>query len=325
MTTKAGYEDLKKAIDERLKKLGIKEAAFLSIGGQGGVTGMEVLSTALVNQGNHIYVAASILGGRRMAPNVHTLRIADTPEIPSGERPFMLSELMVMHETLYSSTFELVRKVLSVMKSGVLMVCTSKDPHDVEFPFDFEGTIATADVASIFLDAVGIQPPPIGVAALGLYAKATGTVRFDLVREAATERLGRLRPEVREANLRALERVYEATRIWEGAKLSGKQSREEYEKYLSPQARRAYVLTGAAGEGAVSLWRESLPVCDQRKCTCVECIVAYCCPEGVIKWKDEVYTIDYNFCKGCGVCANECPRGAITMKPEKEVLASLAS
>ena len=29
------------------------------------------------------------------------------------------------------------------------------------------------------------------------------------------------------------------------------------------------------------------------------------------------YAIDYDFCKGCGICAAECPCGAIEMVPEE--------
>jgi 2-oxoisovalerate ferredoxin oxidoreductase delta subunit len=44
------------------------------------------------------------------------------------------------------------------------------------------------------------------------------------------------------------------------------------------------------------------------------------CPDGAIRWKPEKGDIefDYSFCKGCGICANECPTKAITMKLEKE-------
>jgi Pyruvate/2-oxoacid:ferredoxin oxidoreductase delta subunit len=28
--------------------------------------------------------------------------------------------------------------------------------------------------------------------------------------------------------------------------------------------------------------------------------------------------VDYDYCKGCGVCANECPKKAIAMVPEVE-------
>jgi ferredoxin len=31
----------------------------------------------------------------------------------------------------------------------------------------------------------------------------------------------------------------------------------------------------------------------------------------------ERYAIDYDFCKGCGICAAECPCGAIAMVPEQ--------
>jgi pyruvate ferredoxin oxidoreductase delta subunit len=37
------------------------------------------------------------------------------------------------------------------------------------------------------------------------------------------------------------------------------------------------------------------------------------CPEGAI---DQNLPIDLNFCKGCGICANECPKKAIGMARE---------
>jgi pyruvate ferredoxin oxidoreductase delta subunit len=42
------------------------------------------------------------------------------------------------------------------------------------------------------------------------------------------------------------------------------------------------------------------------------------CPDGAIHWKPEKADIehDYNYCKGCGICANECPVKAIEMKLE---------
>ena len=41
------------------------------------------------------------------------------------------------------------------------------------------------------------------------------------------------------------------------------------------------------------------------------------CPEGCIKMNDQGYfEADLYHCKGCGICARECPVWVITMKEE---------
>jgi 2-oxoacid:acceptor oxidoreductase gamma subunit (pyruvate/2-ketoisovalerate family)/2-oxoacid:acceptor oxidoreductase delta subunit (pyruvate/2-ketoisovalerate family) len=48
------------------------------------------------------------------------------------------------------------------------------------------------------------------------------------------------------------------------------------------------------------------------QCTeCDTCLVY--CPEGIVRRKTGGYDIDYTFCKGCGICATECPRKALEM------------
>jgi pyruvate ferredoxin oxidoreductase delta subunit len=44
------------------------------------------------------------------------------------------------------------------------------------------------------------------------------------------------------------------------------------------------------------------------------------CPEGVIKKNSEgFFEVNFIFCKGCGVCAKECPSKSIEMVRESDV------
>jgi 2-oxoacid:acceptor oxidoreductase delta subunit (pyruvate/2-ketoisovalerate family) len=63
---------------------------------------------------------------------------------------------------------------------------------------------------------------------------------------------------------------------------------------------------------------------EARRClscgSCFECDNCYgLCPDNaVVKLgPGERYEIDYDYCKGCGICAQECPCGAIAMVPEE--------
>ncbi|MDO8914498.1 MAG: 4Fe-4S binding protein [Coriobacteriia bacterium] len=75
--------------------------------------------------------------------------------------------------------------------------------------------------------------------------------------------------------------------------------------------------------GLTGDWRNSRPVMDAAKClaaksgkvTCQLCW-AYC-PDACIT-QGAGPAIDLTYCKGCGICAEECPAGAIAMVPEAE-------
>jgi len=78
----------------------------------------------------------------------------------------------------------------------------------------------------------------------------------------------------------------------------------------------SYPKKGAMGR--TGNWRIYRPVFDKDKCVkCLRCWIF--CPEAAIKRnKDDTISIDYEYCKGCGVCANECKVKALVMKREGE-------
>ena len=64
-------------------------------------------------------------------------------------------------------------------------------------------------------------------------------------------------------------------------------------------------------------FRTEKPVINTEKC--VNCMMCYIvCPEGTIYKDNDKMAVDYDYCKGCGICAHECRPHAIDMVPEGE-------
>ena len=63
-------------------------------------------------------------------------------------------------------------------------------------------------------------------------------------------------------------------------------------------------------------WRSKRPVVDHDKCiNCLTCWIF--CPDDSIIVKDgKMEGFRYSHCKGCGICATQCPKDAIQMIPE---------
>jgi NADPH-dependent glutamate synthase beta subunit-like oxidoreductase len=78
----------------------------------------------------------------------------------------------------------------------------------------------------------------------------------------------------------------------------------------------------AFGE-VTSTFTEGIALEEAERCfscgTCNECENCYIfCPDASILKTKEVlsHQVDYDFCKGCGICFSECPRGVISLKEE---------
>ena len=80
---------------------------------------------------------------------------------------------------------------------------------------------------------------------------------------------------------------------------------------------------GPGDGGNTGSWRVVRPVIDTTKCipaktgkkACFNCWIY--CPDGVVT-KTVPPTINLDYCKGCGICAEECPVDAIAMEREAE-------
>ena len=65
-------------------------------------------------------------------------------------------------------------------------------------------------------------------------------------------------------------------------------------------------------------WRSFRPEIDREGC--IKCYFCYVfCPEGAVQIREDGFTeINYDYCKGCGICAKEC-KGKVIKMVEEEV------
>jgi 2-oxoacid:acceptor oxidoreductase delta subunit (pyruvate/2-ketoisovalerate family) len=99
--------------------------------------------------------------------------------------------------------------------------------------------------------------------------------------------------------------------------------------YFEPSARRRESKSPAKKrikgfEEVTSSFTESVALEEGERCfscgTCNECENCYVfCPDASVIKKEEIlsHQVDYDFCKGCGICFSECPRGAISLREEE--------
>jgi pyruvate ferredoxin oxidoreductase delta subunit len=97
---------------------------------------------------------------------------------------------------------------------------------------------------------------------------------------------------------------------------------EQFEKQVAQTilASTQQCVTGEAGK--TGSWRTLRPNLIPEKCIVVKTGKPTChlcwlyCPESTVS-RSNPPKFNYEYCKGCGICAHECPHHAIEMIPEK--------
>jgi pyruvate ferredoxin oxidoreductase gamma subunit len=184
-------------------------------------------------------------------------------------------------------------------KGGLVIVNHPGSAKDTGLAGDFK--VATVDATKIALDVIG--RPITNTAILGAFAKATGLVTVNsLAKSLNTELSERLIPK----NIEAMKKAYEATHAPVDA--SGFKKAE-----ISKKASNQQLISYSRN---VSDWRVTRPVVDKSKCVgCKRCWVY--CPETAIEMQENKAEINYDYCKGCGICSEECLVGAVKMEKEE--------
>ncbi len=267
------------------------EIRFHGRGGQGAVTASRIIAIAAYEEGKYSQAIPMYGTERRGAPLTAFVRIDDV----------RVRERELVHNPEISIVLDpLIAKQQSVVDNltpgGLVLLNTADEPKDVQLGGDFK--VATVDATTIALETLG--RPITNTAILGAFAKVTGLIKVESIEKAIMKNFpGRLG----EMNVAAVKRSYDEVKGPVQATVTE-----------APEEKADIHVGGYGVLKDVSSWRVFTPEIDMDKCIgCKSCWIF--CPETAINWDEETKkpSIRYPACKGCGVCANECPVDAIEM------------
>lgn len=284
-------------------------------GGQGTVMAAEMLANAFVLEEKYASVFPSFGIERRGSVVAAFARFSDS-EIREKTRVYEPEYLMVLEPSLLSKE-EIYKGFLN---NGTIVTC-GKDVDKILEMGAKPSRVGLVDGIKIALEETGTNIT--NVIMLGAFAKATGLVKLESVRNAVEHTFsGRLL----EKNLVALQRGYDETEVSTYEKKEGtvqEKSLFEIQKTscTAPPETPYEAAWSCCDDRYTTIntgeWRFEMPVLDRDACRqCGWCEVY--CPVGCIKKNEAGYYVpDLKYCKGCGICANECPANAIKMVIEE--------
>ncbi|MCW3978294.1 MAG: 2-oxoacid:acceptor oxidoreductase family protein [Candidatus Bathyarchaeota archaeon] len=270
------------------------EIRFHGRGGQGAVTGVRILASAMHIDGKYTQAIPQYGTERRGAPVVAFCRVADQR---IKERDLVHEpDMVVILDPLLGRTVD----VTAGLKEGGLAL--------INFPGNYKEAglaggfrVATVDATKIALDT--LKRPITNTAILGAFARVTGLVKLESLEEAVR---GEFPSRIVDSNIDAMHMAFEqVSEPMDASDLpKAEYARKESLKPLISYSRD------------VADWRVFRPVIDGDACVgCKRCWVY--CPETAISMVEEKAEVNYFYCKGCGICSEECPVDAIKMELEE--------
>lgn len=291
------------------------EVRFHGRGGQGAVMAAQALASAAFEEGNYA-VAFPYFGAERRGAPVLAFTRVDEKKIYSKTQIYNPDFIVVLDDKLTG----IIDVADGLKEDGMAIINYAGNPEEIKLSKPMK--CATVDATTVALDVLG--QPITNTAILGAFAKATGLVSIDSIEKGILDIFGnRIGMRLAEKNAKAARAAYEVTHVGQcqgGAQYEAvtKWLPDYKELPLGLATRKTETEAGLVGPGSfvenkTGSWRTFTPVYDREKCIMCRLCWFYC-PDGCIKDMDDHMEWDMDYCKGCGICANECPKDAIKME-----------
>lgn len=291
-------------------------------GGQGIKTAGRVLGTALFLEGFEVQDAPRYGAERRGAPIFAFVRAARGPILERGaiQRPDLV---LVADDTVVVVP---AAGVLAGITARTVMVLCSEQPEDVwRARLAPKGPLHVLPLPLEDRGATSLRH--VGMACAGAAARLLGVVSLASLRKAIETELAGVGRAAIDSSLAAAERSFAALSEHAGAVAPGEPiaasgyERPAFVELLGePVLEATAVVHGSRTSELVKtgLWRTVRPEVHAELCHKCHWICASSCPDGAISAAESgVARVDYDHCKGCGVCVVACPHHAIAAVPER--------
>ena len=276
-------------------------------GGQGAVTSAELTALAAMREGKYAQAFPSFGPERRGAPVLAFNRISeDTPiRIRSG---VVKPDIVIV---LDPGLVTLINVVDGLKPGGTLIVNSTMTIEDLKQEFSGDWKLAVVNASAIARELLGVNI--VNTTMLGALIKATGIVEMESLSEPLAEKFGaRSR-----ANHDACNRAFSSTVLGEittgGPKKEKNFQAEKLPKWNELLVGCAVTDVGNTKRFCTGNWKSEHP--EWSDALCIKCgICSLYCPEFCIsRQSDGYFRSDPFYCKGCGICAQECWTRAIKM------------
>lgn len=162
------------------------EVRFHGRGGQGAVIASEILATAAFYEGKYVSSFPYFGVERRGAPVTAFTRI-DTKPIRVKTQIYNPDHVVVLDHSLLN----LVNVTAGLKEGGLVLINTIKNPEDLNINAKIVATVNASEIA--LNHSLGSHSAPIvNTAILGAYAKASGVVKLESIKEAIKENVSGL-------------------------------------------------------------------------------------------------------------------------------------
>ncbi len=280
----------------------------------------QALAAAAFREGNYALAFPFFGAERRGAPVLAFTRV-DKKKVRQRTQIYKPDFSVVLDDKLMGYV-----DVTSGLKEGGMLVINSPLPPE-KIMTEHSVKCATVDATGVALEVLGA--PVTNSAILGGFAKASGLIKIESIEQGIMDVFGaRLGEKIGKKNAKAARQAYEKTTV--GISIGGRKFKAskkwlpDYKELpLSLGLRAIETDAGRVGPGSFDTnktgsWRTFAPVLNEEKCTnCLMCW--FYCPDGAIIRGEKKVKINYDYCKGCGVCVEVCAPKALEWVRTEEV------